>query len=206
MSRRPLPSARSASSTPPTSPKVCPKTSLPQPRSRTTSWSMPRRWWAEGRLSERLGKAGAAGRRGAPAGRVVATTSHPVGLQPQLQQAQLPELVALERRQLAVRVGQQRLDVLLAEQPAVAGGLPAQGVAHHVEDLALQVRDRRDGEVALRPVDDLGGDDPAADRLEHALAAVGQLELRRARRASSTRSWSRNGTRASRPQAMDMLS
>src|SRR3954453_15305094 len=119
MSRRPLPSARSASSTPPTSPKVCPKTSLPQPRSRTTSWSMPRRWWAEGRLSERLGKGGgaggrappgggggAAGRRRPPARRVVATTSHPVGLQPQLQQAQLPELVALERRQLAVRVGQ----------------------------------------------------------------------------------------------------
>src|SRR3954447_24762866 len=130
MSLRPLSSARSASSTPRRSPKVWPKTSRPQPRSRTTSDCMPRRWCSDGRFSERLVSGGGVPpRRRAPATRGSGLTdSDPVGLQPELQQAQLPELVALERGQLPVRVGQLPLDVLRAEEPPLARGPAADSV------------------------------------------------------------------------------
>src|SRR5215217_4010275 len=141
MSRSPASSARSASTTPDSSAKVCPKTSRPQPMSRTTSESMPRSWCWEGCFHERLVIAGAdatAVRRRWPATRgVPVTASHPVVLQPELEQAQLPQLVPLERGQLAVGVGQQLLDVLRAEQAALAGGVRGEGVAHQIEHLAL---------------------------------------------------------------------
>src|SRR5690242_19785354 len=209
MSRRPVSSARRAATIASRSSNVWPMTSRPQPRSRTTSAPMPRTWWAEGRRSEkpvRVGVVASPRRRwpamrpgarpgtrpaaraagsagpGVPSVRVMEPPSDPVALQPELQQPQLPELVAPERRQPAVRIAQQALDVVAAEQPALPGRVPGQGVADQVEHLALEVGDRRDEEVALGPVDHLGRDDPPADGLEHPLAAVGELELGRAGR------------------------
>ena len=65
------------------------------------------------------------------------------------------------------------------EQPAPPGGRVGQRVAHPVEERALQVPDGGHREVALGPVDDLVGHDAAGGALEHALAAVGELELGR---------------------------
>ena len=62
---------------------------------------------------------GAGGRRPG----VVRSRSDPVRLQPELEQAQLPELVALQRGELAVRVGEQLAHVLRA------GTAPAPGPA-----------------------------------------------------------------------------
>ena len=63
--------------------------------------------------------------------------SDAVLLQPHLQQAELPEPVAAQRGQLAVRVGQQALDVGGAEQPALLGRRAGQRVADQVEEAAL---------------------------------------------------------------------
>ena len=49
------------------------------------------------------------------------------------------------------------LDVVLAEQTAGAGGGVGERVAHGLEEWALEVTDAGDGEVALRAIDDLGG-------------------------------------------------
>src|SRR4051812_18004897 len=120
MSRRPDCSARSASTIRPRSSKVCPKTSEPQPRSRTTSAVIRCRWCADGCFAGSLVSAGAASvvRRREPATQGTAEPpSDPMGLQPQLEQAELPELVAPQRGVLAVRVGQQPVDVLRPEQP-----------------------------------------------------------------------------------------
>src|SRR3712207_6210056 len=121
MSRSPASSARSASTMPDSSAKVWPKISRPQPMSTTTSESMPRSWCREGSLQERLVNAGPDGtavRRRRPATRRGPVTSDPVRLQPQLEQAQLPQLIALERGELAVGIGEQPLDVLGAEEAA----------------------------------------------------------------------------------------
>src|SRR3954469_1079461 len=214
MSRLSVSSARSASTIPRRSEKVWPNTSRPHPMSRTTSDRMPWSWCSDGRFQERLviaGVVGTAVRRRWPATRGVtaSTSSHTLGLQPQLEQAQLPELVPLERRELPVGVGEQLPHVLGPEQPALTGRVGRQRVAHQVEDLPLEMGDRGHREIALRPVDDLGRDDPAADRLEHALAAVGQLELGRAgggQLHEGVVEEREAGTRASRPHAMDMLS
>src|SRR3954452_3932410 len=147
MSRSPASSARSASTMPCRSPNVWPKTSRPQPRSRTTSEPIPCSWCSDGFVQDRLVIAGADGtavRRRRPATRGCIVTSGAVilevGLQPELEQAQLPELVALQRGELAVGVGQELPHVLGAEQGALAGGVARQGVAHQVEHLALEVR------------------------------------------------------------------
>src|SRR4051794_3932319 len=167
MSRLPVSSARSASTIPCRSEKVWPKTSRPQPRSRTTSCSMPCSWCSDGSFHDRLVRSGveATGvRRRWPASRGAMTISlrplcsYAVGLQPELQQAKLPELVAAQRGELPVGVGQQLVDVLRAEQTTVAGGVAGEGVPDQAEHLALQVGDRRHREVALRAVDDLRRD------------------------------------------------
>ena len=82
----------------------------------------------------------------------------------------------------------------------------AEGVADHVQVRALQVLERRHREVALGPVDHLVQVHPVGGLLEHALAVVGGLQVRRTGRGQSTSSWSRKGTRPSRPQAIVMLS
>src|SRR5215208_4546520 len=128
MSRSPASSARSASTMPPRSEKVWPKTSRPQPRSRTTSEPMPWSWCSDGCFQERLVMAGADARRRRPATRGVFVMSDRVRLEPELEQAQLPELVALERGELAVRVGEQLADVLRPEQSALAGRLARERV------------------------------------------------------------------------------
>src|SRR5688572_33362155 len=136
---------------------------------------MPWSWCSEGCFQERLVIAGVEGtaRRRCPATRGVPVTgSDPVALQPELEQAQLPGLVALERGQLAVGVGEEFAHVLRAEQAARAGRLARQRVADQIEHLALEMGDRRNREIALGPVDNLRRDDPPADRLEDALAAV----------------------------------
>src|SRR3954469_4834459 len=125
MSRSPASSARNASTMPPRSEKVWPKTSRPQPRSRTTSLCMPCNWCSDGCFQDRLVIVGvvATGLRRRPATRgVPVTASDPVRLQPELQQAQLPELVALERGELAVRVGQELAHVLGPEVRPLPGG------------------------------------------------------------------------------------
>src|SRR4051794_30360945 len=152
MSRLSVSSARSASTIPRRSEKVWPNTSRPQPMSRTTSDRMPWSWCSDGCFQERLVMTGASGtgvRRRWPATRAVTggTSSDALRLEPQLEQAQLPELVALERGQLAVGLGEQRLHVFGAEQPALTGGVGRQCVADQVEHLALEVGDRRHGEV-----------------------------------------------------------
>src|SRR4051795_12741754 len=124
---------------------VWPKTSRPQPRSRTTSFCMPWSWCSEGCFQDRVVIAGAEGtavRRRRPAMRgVPVTCSDPVGLQPELQQAQLPELVALQRGELTVRLGQQLAHVPGPEQRPVPRGVGGQCVADQVEHLALEVGD-----------------------------------------------------------------
>ena len=55
--------------------------------------------------------------------------------------------------------------------------LEQQGVAHATQVGPLELPDRRDREVALRAVDHLVRDQPAAGPLEHPLASVRQLEL-----------------------------
>src|SRR5215212_7812114 len=122
MSRSPASSARSASTIPRRSAKVWPKTSRPQPRSRTTSVCIPRRSWAEGSFHDRLVIAGVeatAVRRRCPATWWVMSSFH-VGLQPELEQPQLPELVPPQGGELAVGVGEELLDVLRPEQAALA--------------------------------------------------------------------------------------
>ena len=94
----------------------------------------------------------------------------PCRCKPQFQQGDLPELVAAQRRQPAVRVGQQPIDGLGAEQAALLGGRGVQRVADEVEVGTFQVGQRGHREVALRAVDDLGRDHPACGLLEHALA------------------------------------
>src|SRR4051794_37353944 len=143
MSRSPASSARSASTMPRRSEKVCPNTSRPQPRSRTTSDAMPRSWCSDGSVHERLvsdGGGGTAVRRRWPAIREVTRTPplDAVRLQPQFEQPQLPELVPLERRELTVGIGDEVAHVLGAEQSALARGLGGQRVAHEVEHLALE--------------------------------------------------------------------
>ena len=102
-----------------------------------------------------------------------------LALQPQLQEPELPQLVAAERREAAVGLGQQRLDVGGLEQAPLLGGRIGEGVAHEVEQRALQVGGAGTGS-SPGPVDDLGGDDAAGRVLEHALAPARHLELGRA--------------------------
>src|SRR4029453_12319566 len=64
--------------------------------------------------------------------------SDAVGLEAELEQAELPELVALQRRELTVGVGQQLADVLRPEQPAPTGRLAGERVPDQVEHLALE--------------------------------------------------------------------
>ena len=77
------------------------------------------------------------------------------------------------------RVGEQRVDVVLAEQPALARRLAGQRVAHALEHRPLQVLERRHREVALGAVDHRVGDQLARRLLQHALAAVRELVARR---------------------------
>ena len=74
-----------------------------------------------------------------------------------------------------------RSTVAGVEQAALAGGRVGQGVAHPPKIGPLELSDGRHREVALRPVDHGVRHDAAAGPLEHALAAVGQLQLRRDR-------------------------
>src|SRR6478672_9247300 len=147
MSRRPLSSARRASTMPRRSRNVWPKTRCPQPRSRTTSSPMPRVWCCDGCFHDLLVIAGVDGtavrrRRPATLGCDTEASSDGMRLQPELEQAELPELVATQRRELTVRVVQQLADVLGAEQPALTGRLTGQRVADQTEHLALEVGDR----------------------------------------------------------------
>ena len=101
-------------------------------------------------------------------------------LQPQFEQSELPELVAAQRGQATVRVGQQPVDGLRPEQAALLGRRRVEGVAHQIEVRPFEMRQRRHREVALGAVDDLRGDHLPGGLLEHALAVMCDLQLGRA--------------------------
>ena len=125
--------------------------------------------------------------------------------EPQLQQADLPQRVAAQGGELRwARRSARR--VLGRNSPRSRAAWLGRASRTQVDVRALRGGSARDGEGALGPVDHLVGQQPAGDVLQHALAAAGGLERAGSVAASSTSSWSRNGTRASRPHAMVMLS
>src|SRR4051794_36913199 len=68
-----------------------------------------------------------------------AAFSTQMGLQPELEQAKLPERRAVEVGAVLVRGAQHRLDHVLAEQPAVASRVRAQRVGDHLEHRPLEM-------------------------------------------------------------------
>src|SRR3712207_3950325 len=70
-----------------------------------------------------------------------------VRLQPELEQAELPERVAVESRAVVVGRGQQALDPRAVEEPALACRVVRERVADQLEVPPVEVRERRNREV-----------------------------------------------------------
>lgn len=129
----------------------------------------------------------------------------PLRFKPHFKQSDLPQFGAAQRDVIR-RLLEQAVKISILEEAPLARLLRAQGIADQIEIRTGDIFELRHREIAFLAVDDLARNDPARHVLQNALAAVAQLLLRGMRAASSTSSWSRKGTRASRPQAMVILS
>lgn len=94
-----------------------------------------------------------------------------VALQPEFQQREVPQLAALDARQMLSGFGQQPFDIAALVEAALAAGLRIEDAAHEFEKLAAHELERGHRKVALGPVDDRGGQQLARDGLEDVLAA-----------------------------------
>jgi len=103
-----------------------------------------------------------------------------VVLQPQLQHRHVPEQIAAAGGQGGIRMLQHPLHDAVVEEPSGPGLGRVQHLTDALEHRAGEVAELGDGEIALLAVDDLTGEHLARERLEHALATVDRLELRRA--------------------------
>src|SRR3954454_6362460 len=106
-------------------------------------------------------------------------SAHIVVLQPHLEQGQLPQGVGAQGGAGAVRFRQQIRDGVVVEESPLLGAGVGQGVTHALKIRPVELPDGRHREISLGAVDHLVRDDTAARALQHALATVGQLELRR---------------------------
>src|SRR4051812_26597487 len=108
------------------------------------------------------------------------TRSDAVGLQPEFEHAELPDLAGTRWRAVVVGRLEHAVDQAGREELALAGGRRGQRLPYEIEVRALELDQRGDREVALGPVDHRVGHEPARRVLEDALAALRDLQLRRA--------------------------
>src|SRR5690606_37958515 len=107
--------------------------------------------------------------------------SYSVGLQPGFQRRDLPELGAVQRRQMLRRRIEQLVDVVAAHQDALTRRLAVQRVLDELEALPVEVLQLRHREIALLAIDDLRRQHRAGRLLQHEFTAERDLELRRYR-------------------------
>src|SRR5918998_4595230 len=105
-------------------------------------------------------------------------SSNPLCLEPELEECDLPELVAPEPGGMIIGFREQTLHVLLSEDATLPSGRGTERVFHELQVRTFEVLEGRDREVALGTVYDLRRDHPSGRLLQDALAPLRQFQLR----------------------------